>query len=261
MDLVRVRRREHQTVTSADTRGGSRAVHVRDQAPPHPGNVHLDDGGRGVWDFGDPVADLDRRVSFRPGDVRGPVREGRNHFARHALKEREACAVLVAPTAPLLAAAPPLPRGRVQRVQLRLPALPPEEPPPRPQGPPRPADVPPRPRVRRPAGRRGRGDVPGRGGPAVGGGAGHGPGGRSGHARTVNEDRGRGRETLEAPPPPRGVAGGRPRSLRTAGRERRGEIGGRSPRDRVSRSPAWPAAVWYGVGAGARRCGARGEGR
>jgi hypothetical protein len=60
-----------------------------------------------VWDFGDPVADLDRRVSFRPGDVRGPVREGRNHFARHALKEREACAVLVAPTAPLLAAAPP----------------------------------------------------------------------------------------------------------------------------------------------------------
>ncbi|MCB9841597.1 MAG: hypothetical protein H6809_08120 [Phycisphaeraceae bacterium] len=72
-------------------------MHLRDQAPLHPSNMDLRDG----MSFPDYIRLLNDRVFFWPGDERGPIPSGRNHFARY---REEACQVIVCPTESLFRA-------------------------------------------------------------------------------------------------------------------------------------------------------------
>lgn len=74
-DLIRERRRFGERVTV----DGS-AVHVRDQAPLHAGNVSLPPG----WIFNDLVEMLNHQVFFWPGSESGPIDYGLRHFETYA---------------------------------------------------------------------------------------------------------------------------------------------------------------------------------
>lgn len=76
--------------------GGER-LHVRDQRPLHEGNVDPLAG----FTFCDVVEMLNDRVFFWPGDERGPIPAGKNHFARYVAED---CRVLVVSTEEMLAA-------------------------------------------------------------------------------------------------------------------------------------------------------------
>lgn len=90
--LIRERRGEQATI---EVRG--RPVHIRDQAPLHPGNMALGDG----WSLADFVAHLNEHVFFWPGTTAGPSDYGRRHFERY---QAEPNAVLVLDAARLIAA-------------------------------------------------------------------------------------------------------------------------------------------------------------
>ena len=85
--LLRQRRPEALRIEVA----GRTAV-LRDQGPLHAGNIAFEDG----LTFDGLVQLLNERVYFWPGDERGPVVAGRNHFARYTLKEPEDCVVFAA---------------------------------------------------------------------------------------------------------------------------------------------------------------------
>src|SRR6185295_18424853 len=72
-DWLRQKRAEGMLV-----RDGARAVHLRDQAPLHRGNLDLQAG----WSFEDLVQYLNVHVFFWPGTAEGPVRAGRAHYER-----------------------------------------------------------------------------------------------------------------------------------------------------------------------------------
>ncbi|MBS0190790.1 MAG: hypothetical protein U0573_02720 [Phycisphaerales bacterium] len=91
---LRQKRKQHLTL-----RIGERVVHVRDQAPLHAGNMEMEPG----TSFEDVIELLNERVFFWPGDERGPIVAGRNHFARYA---GEDCKVLVVETEAMLALNP-----------------------------------------------------------------------------------------------------------------------------------------------------------
>lgn len=55
-------------------------VHIRDQWPLHAGNIAFDPG----WDLPRFVDYLNGFAFFWPGDPRGPIPSGRNHFQRYA---------------------------------------------------------------------------------------------------------------------------------------------------------------------------------
>lgn len=93
-DLVRARRRGHEiVVVDADE------IHIRDQAPLHPGNLRLDSG----WTFDEFVTHLNRRVFFWPGTTTGPISYGRRHYERY---REENPVVIRASLASLLSANP-----------------------------------------------------------------------------------------------------------------------------------------------------------
>jgi hypothetical protein len=75
------------------------AVHIRDQAPLHRGNIELQDG----WDFERLVTHLNNHVFFWPGGVDGPIVYGIRHFQRYASDD---AVVLVLNTREVLEANP-----------------------------------------------------------------------------------------------------------------------------------------------------------
>ncbi len=79
---VRTRRRASLIVEV-----GGIAVHIRDQAPLHAGNMQLELG----WTFEDFVAHLNARIFFWPGDDTGPISYGVRHYQRYA----EDCPVIL----------------------------------------------------------------------------------------------------------------------------------------------------------------------
>lgn len=74
-DRLRVRRRKGEWVTVNGER-----VHVRDQAPLHPGSMALSDG----WTYDGFVEHVNRHVFFWPGTSRGPIPYGVRHFERYS---------------------------------------------------------------------------------------------------------------------------------------------------------------------------------
>lgn len=74
VDLIRVRRRQHETI-----RIDGEDVTIRDQAPLHRGNVKLGSG----WAFEDLVEALNRQVFFWPGNDTSPIPYGIRHFERY----------------------------------------------------------------------------------------------------------------------------------------------------------------------------------
>lgn len=96
-EMIRSRRRGSCTVPLlGDT------VHIRDQAPLHPGNVALAPG----WSFEDLVEHLNRHVFFWPGTDLGPIPYGVRHFHKYAGKGK---VVLILNTAEVFAANESLP--------------------------------------------------------------------------------------------------------------------------------------------------------
>jgi len=91
--LLRVRRREHVTLTIDDAQ-----VLVRDQAPLHAGNAGLQDG----WSFDDLVAKLNTLVFFWPGSGDSPISYGCRHFERY---RSERPSIIRVPTRTLVQAA------------------------------------------------------------------------------------------------------------------------------------------------------------
>src|SRR5687767_6744778 len=75
---VAQRRRDH-FVVNVD----GEAVHIRDQAPLHRGNVRLEGG----WSFDDLVRAINGRVFFWPGTERGPINYGIRHFERYETEQ------------------------------------------------------------------------------------------------------------------------------------------------------------------------------
>jgi hypothetical protein len=73
--LLRERRPSGERVTVDGA-----AVHVRDQAPLHAGNVALPPD----WEFEDLVEMLNQQVFFWPGGERGPIDYGLRHFGTYA---------------------------------------------------------------------------------------------------------------------------------------------------------------------------------
>lgn len=74
IDLVRFRRCSHERLTV-----DGQTIIVRDQAPLCAGNMTLP-GGYGIADF---VENLNGRVFFWPGTVKGPISYGARHFERY----------------------------------------------------------------------------------------------------------------------------------------------------------------------------------
>lgn len=68
-------RRRHHLVVHVE----GEAVHIRDQAPLHAGNVRFDGG----WSIADLIRALNERVFFWPGTASGPISYGVRHFERY----------------------------------------------------------------------------------------------------------------------------------------------------------------------------------